>query len=268
MSVPAPASWRAPNGLDIRHYNKTETQFVYQEVFVDRVYVKHGISLSDDAVVLDVGANIGLFAMFVGETCAGGRVVAVEPGPPTFALLTANTERYGPRVTRLQCGASSHELEATFTHYPGYSIMSGFQPDAARDTQTLTAGIRNQWHDKFPNRAIDEKLVEHMVRAALDKQENYVCRLRPVSALIAEAGLERIDLLKIDTEGSEADVLAGIAAADWPRIAQVVIEIHDATGTLTPQILWTLQSKGFQCVVEEEATLRGSGIANCYGRRR
>jgi hypothetical protein len=36
----------------------------------------------------------------------------------------------------------------------------------------------------------------------------------PLSRLIDEAGLDRIDFLKVDVEGAEADVLAGI---DWAR---------------------------------------------------
>jgi len=32
----------------------------------------------------------------------------------------------------------------------------------------------------------------------------------------------------VDVEGSEADVLAGVAAADWARIKQVAVEVHGA----------------------------------------
>ena len=41
--------------------------------------------------------------------------------------------------------------------------------------------------------------------------------VRTLSALIEEAGLDRIDFLKIDVEGAEAEVLAGI---DFARIAR------------------------------------------------
>ena len=37
-----------------------------------------------------------------------------------------------------------------------------------------------------------------------------------------------MELLKVDVEGSEADVLAGVAAADWARIKQVAVEVHGA----------------------------------------
>ena len=47
--------------------------------------------------------------------------------------------------------------------------------------------------------------------------------VRTLSALCAEAGLDRIDFLKIDVEGAEADVIAGMDFARWrPRV--VVVE--------------------------------------------
>jgi FkbM family methyltransferase len=47
--------------------------------------------------------------------------------------------------------------------------------------------------------------------------------VRTLASLCAEAGLERIDFLKIDVEGAEADVIAGMDFTRWrPRI--VVVE--------------------------------------------
>jgi FkbM family methyltransferase len=47
--------------------------------------------------------------------------------------------------------------------------------------------------------------------------------VRPMAVLCAEAGLTRIDFLKIDVEGAEADVIAGMDLVRWrPRV--VVVE--------------------------------------------
>ncbi len=43
--------------------------------------------------VLDLGANIGLTAVALGSICKHGKVVAIEPVPPTFELLKCNVER-------------------------------------------------------------------------------------------------------------------------------------------------------------------------------
>lgn len=62
----------------------------YEESF-ERALLK-GISAGD--VVWDVGANVGLYTQKF-STLAGphGKVVAFEPGPQTFATLSANTAR-------------------------------------------------------------------------------------------------------------------------------------------------------------------------------
>src|SRR4029079_3076700 len=54
-----------PNGMPVSHQNPGETDFLYQEIFEQRCYLRHGITLPDAACVFDVGAHIGLFTLFV-----------------------------------------------------------------------------------------------------------------------------------------------------------------------------------------------------------
>ena len=54
--------------------------------------------------------------------------------------------------------------------------------------------------------------------------------MRSMSDVLRETGIDNISLLKVDVEGSEMDVLAGIAKDDWAKIRQIVMEIHDADG--------------------------------------
>ena len=53
------------------------------------------------------------------------------------------------------------------------------------------------------------------------------CRLRTVSDVLAEEGVTRVDLLKINVEKAERDVLAGIVEADWPKIRQITMQVHE-----------------------------------------
>ena len=47
----------------------------------------------------------------------------------------------------------------------------------------------------------------------------------PLSSVISEYGIRRIDLLKINAEKSELDILSGITADDYSRIRQIVLEV-------------------------------------------
>jgi FkbM family methyltransferase len=263
-----PSVFRDPQGLEILHFAEAETKFVYKEIFEDRIYFRHGITLAKGDCVWDVGANIGLFTLFVQENFEDVQVHAFEPSLQIHEILAANTARYGQRVITHRCGIAGQEREATFTFYPGYSIMSGFHVDSQNDTRTLRAGILGQWRKRYPSRPDPaERRIEEMLHSALNAKQEYVCSLRTISQVIRESGTEKISLLKIDAEGSELDILNGIQDEHWPLIKQVVMEIHDHDESVSPRIVNILESRGFQTLVDRPDGLADSGVVNCYASR-
>jgi hypothetical protein len=89
----------------------------------------------------------------------------------------------------------------------------------------------------------------------------------PVSKIIDELQLDRVDLFKIDVEGSERDVLMGLNEKDWPKIRQIVLEVHDSPKTL-PEIVEQLERHGFRVTaVPEEKTGEISGTTMAYATR-
>ena len=72
--------------------------------------------------VLDIGSNIGLTAIALGNACHRGRVFAIEASPETFQYLESNVRRAGlanVRCENLAASSTSGELEVTFV--PSYS---------------------------------------------------------------------------------------------------------------------------------------------------
>jgi amino acid adenylation domain-containing protein/non-ribosomal peptide synthase protein (TIGR01720 family)/FkbM family methyltransferase len=248
-----------PNGLEVAYLNRNETQAIYREIFVDRTYLQHGIVLPDGAVVVDAGANIGLFTLFVHQSCDRPRVFAFEPIPPTFAKLRQNVERYGLDVELFHCGLGSGPGTATFAFYRNWSGMSGIHADREEDEAMTRTLLHNQ----------DRALAEH-ADELLDgrfETELFSCRMTTLSEVISRHGLEGIDLLKVDVEKSELDVLAGIAESDWGRIRQIVLEAHDRNGQLAA-LTGLLRDRGFEFVVEQDAWLTGTPLYNVYAVRR
>ena len=85
---------RLPNGARMRFVSKPDVQFLYDEIFADECYAKHGLEIRPGATVIDVGGNIGMFALYATEKAgAEGRVFALEPIPRTFAALRENVIR-------------------------------------------------------------------------------------------------------------------------------------------------------------------------------
>ncbi|MCA1603136.1 MAG: amino acid adenylation domain-containing protein, partial [Acidobacteria bacterium] len=218
--------YELPNGMAIIHKNKNETDFMYREIFEDQVYLRHGITLDEGSCIFDVGANIGLFTLFVGQMCENAVIYAFEPIPPIFEILRLNTALYGLNGKLFEYGLASETDSDTFTYYPHVSVISGRFADAAQERAVVKSFLRNQ-----PQEGASEALLDEMVGERLTS-EHIVCQFRTLSEVMHEHGIECIDLLKIDVEKSEADVLAGIREDDWHKIRQIVVEVHDIDGRL------------------------------------
>jgi FkbH-like protein/FkbM family methyltransferase len=256
-----------PNQLEIVQLNKYETEYVYKEIFVDKCYLKHGITINDGDTIIDIGANIGLFTLFVNQYCKDPVVYSFEPSPVVYDLLAANSRVYGQRVKTFNYGVSDKDKTAVFTFYENSSVFSSFDPDEAEDQEAIQAIIRNLLRDSSggENGSLDE-YVSEMTNGRM-KSKEYECRLLSVSDIIRENNIGKIDLLKIDAEKSELNIIRGIGNEDWEIIRQIVIEIHDKSGKVLKEIEGILKSKGFSCVVEEEEMLKGSGLYNIFARR-
>ena len=251
-----------PNGLEIFHLNQHETDFVYHEVFEEEVYLKHGITLEEGDCIFDIGANIGMFSLLVLNQLENVKIVAFEPSPEVCGILKANTSPYGDKVVVEQMGVGEKTGEAVFTYYPGYSILSGFAADSDQDKGMLLAGMQPGAGGEFAN-----QVMNRLASEKLREKVEYTCRLTSVSEMIDRHDVQCIHLLKLDAEKSELAVLRGIDDDDWPKIQQIVMEVHDTDGSVQAEVLDILESRGFGMEVEQEENFHESGIVNIFARR-
>lgn len=252
-----------PNNMAIVQQNKHETDFFYQQIFLDQTNFKHGIELEDGACVIDVGANIGFFTMFVQQLWKDVKVFAFEPIPAIFETLKINVALYGKNTTLFRCGLAEEEKEVVFTYYPNSTTQSGRYADEQEEREVLRSIIGNQQSENGSE--LSEKFYDRLVEERIHG-EKVVCPLKTLSQIIRENRIERIDLLKIDAEKSELDVLKGINDADWRKIKQIVIEAHDINGHLK-QLINLLEKHGFAVFAEEDSYIKGSGLYNVYATR-
>ncbi|UZW58369.1 non-ribosomal peptide synthetase [Lysobacter enzymogenes] len=260
-----------PDGRAIVHRNKNESEYLYQEIFERRTYLRNGIRLPPGAVVFDVGANIGMFSMFVAAHCPDAELYAFEPIPPIFESCRINCELYAPAARLFPFGLSARSETASFTYYPHYSMMSGREAysDAGADIGVIKRYLSNQGEG-----ADSDELLRHADEFLAGRflSQTHDCPLRRLSEVIASENIQRIDLLKIDVQRAEMDVLAGIDEADWARIEQIVIEVHDGEGDETAgrtrRITELLQRHGFETRFEQDGELTGTDRYNFYASRR
>jgi FkbM family methyltransferase len=76
--------------------NSTDPK-VFDEVFIDRIYAPYAEIVGGDAPValVDLGANIGLSAIFLARKLKVDTIFAVEPDPGNFATLKENLRLAG-----------------------------------------------------------------------------------------------------------------------------------------------------------------------------
>ena len=64
------------------------------------------------------------------------------------------------------------------------------------------------------------------VKQLMSEKTVVECPMTTVSEIIDKYNVERVILLKVDTERAEVDVLQGIRKEHWSRIEQVAVEVH------------------------------------------
>lgn len=159
--------------------------------------------LSDGAVAMDVGANIGATALIMSAFVGKGRVIAVEPGPKAFAALCENVRANGAGAVECHNVALSSDGGRTV-----------FLEDSSFGHLDLDAS------------------------PGLDDPR--AVAVRTLDDLVESLGLQRLDFLKIDTEGFEPQVLAGAQAA-LARFAPIIyLELN----------AWTLMAHGGNNMLE------------------
>ncbi|MDB9527417.1 amino acid adenylation domain-containing protein [Oscillatoria sp. CS-180] len=264
--------YELPNGIVVVHVNKSETDFVYREIFEERQYLRHGITLNEGDVVFDVGANIGLFSLFVESVCENAEIYAFEPSPPIFELLQLNATLQGLNIRLFDYGLSDHSGQERFTYYPNNSVASGYFADLTEDRETLQAFLMNKQQEGHTESSsiathqdLSDKAVDEFTTELLTSQQ-FTCQLKTISEVISEHKIEQIDVLKIDVEKSEFNILLGIKDEDWPKIKQLVIEVHDIGNQLN-LTMKLLDKQGYDLAVEQEKLLENTDLYTVYAKR-
>lgn len=268
-----------PNRLPVQALNQSEADVLYHEIFTTQSYQKHGVTLADGGCIFDVGANIGLYSLFLSRQYRNLSLFAFEPIPDLFAVLQQNAQTYFPNAHLVNAGLSDRAGTARFTFKPGLSMTAGMYTDEVNDSVQKQAGSY-AWMQAILSDMervsrlpawLTQRLIGWLSRPFVRvpvlgglvlpllglsvvhrlTTRQVDCPLKTVSQAIREHGLSRIDLVKIDVEGSELDVIRGIHDEDWAKINQFVIEVHDINDRVT-LLTELLTQRGYRTTIDQE----------------
>lgn len=131
-------------------------------------------------VFLDGGANDGLYSLYAARhVMPGGHVLAVEPSARELAHFQANLDLNRiSGILPLQLALGSHSGE-------------------------VTLAIAERGHEG------QNTVGERVSNPTVATSGHETVRLGTIDGLVEEHGLERLDVVKLDVEGSEVDALEG-----------------------------------------------------------
>jgi len=265
-----------PNEENIYYIDKLTALYVYNEIFVDNQYLKYGIGVKDGDVVFDVGANIGLFSRFIANKAQNLKIFAFEPVPTIFKVLESNLADIPCFIRKFNIGLGEENRSIEFFYYPKVSADStAVQFDWDLKVNQLVQNYKEAICKDIPiARIVPKFLRKRVVRAGLKKvykSEKVSCDLRPLSDIIKENNIEKIDLLKIDAENYEKQVILGIKEKDWEKIQQISMEVHEhikGGKNLLNEIIDLLERENFEVKLGEEDLSSRLGVYMLYAKKK
>ena len=194
------------NGLDCSWRN-------YNEFFVDDIY--RNFNLNNLDTVIDIGANIGLFAKYMYSKGAQ-KVVLVEANPNLEENIKNILDDDNNRSSIYLSPIFSEKKTVTFNYSSNNSAIGSIAFDSTKgvDYESLTNSME-------------------LETVTLDE-------------IIEKEGIDRISLLKCDIEGGEYNLIPSLTDRQMSMIDKFMIEIHSNENNEIQPILDKLESHGFK----------------------
>jgi FkbM family methyltransferase len=167
-------------------------------------YLLRKLRDKDIRIVVDVGANVGWYVLDIHQFLPGAEIYAIEPHPRTFELLKKNMR--GIRVHMFNIGFGDRTGDETLWDFANDPPMKHTEP-ISYFSSTLR-GVIDELHRK--------------------NAQDFIFPITTLDRFASAENIPVIDLLKIDTEGTELDVLKGAKILlDTKRIRFIQFEFNE-----------------------------------------
>lgn len=261
------AMWRAPAGsLHAVHIPKhphpiwlragSSDPWVFEQLFLHEELL---FELKNSPTwIIDAGANIGLASIYLALRYPQARIIAMELEATNFAMLKKNTA-WCPRIHPMHAGLWSRKAELCVAN-PDADAWS-FQATALPDQQNVdqqNADLRIVDQQNADQQNVDQRNRDGSAQpSANDSQARNATPLTPdrspeedyssasaprphdarpsfvtipalgVADVLETYGIEKLDLLKIDVEGAEAEIFRAGTEVWIDRVQTIAIELHE-----------------------------------------
>lgn len=173
---------------------KIKTNEGVDTVTIAVVFIKKQYGdVDDNFIVIDIGANIGVYSIFAASTSKKTIVYAYEPMLSSFKLLSENIK--------------NNQLEKYIFPFP-------LGVAAEREKRKLFFGRGSPFHSLYSN----------------EKKKKYLeIKCISLKDIFDENRIEQCDLLKMDCEGAEFEILYNTPSEYFKKIKKIRLEYHNQT---------------------------------------
>lgn len=162
------------------------------EIFVKETYNPRGFKIKDDDIVVDIGANIGIFSIYAAKRAKRGKVYSFEP--------------FLPHYTRLKNNIGLNKLNNITAYNLAVSNKKG-------KSRFFISNISSGMHSLY--------------RLEKTKQRSVHVKKISFNEFILRSKIQKIDFLKLDCEGSEYDILYSLSKSNLGKIKKVSLEFEE-----------------------------------------
>ena len=198
---------RLRNGVSLEGPPENDLAFLFNEIWIDKVYSPPGFEINDGDVVVDIGGNIGVFALFAASHAKNVTVLSYEPFPANAKAFQNNCDRSDVKdVTLNELGVAG-----------------------SRGKRSL---------------AVAESWVAHSLSNGDEDSERIEIETTTLDDIVEQIG--SCDLLKIDCEGSEYEIFGAAKPATFEKIGKIVCEYHNRPDGDGESLCRLFEQNGFE----------------------
>ncbi len=186
--------YRTRNGLKVAARAGTADKSEVILIFSDREYPKKYFPQKDNPIIIDIGAHIGCFSLYIGKELKKNnpRIYSIEPSDDNFDYLKKNNRL---NRTDLKC------FNLAITDKNGEGFLDREQSsDSFTVRETMNGGI-----------------IKHYQK----------CQTMTLESFCQKEGVEKIDLLKVDCEGDEYKIFNQSIDFIKKNIRSIFVEVHN-----------------------------------------
>ena len=165
---------------------------IINEICANHIYTPKGFEIKEKDVVLDIGAQVGIFSIYASKYAKKGKVYAFEPVKDNFTQLKENIAlNKNKNIIPLNLAVSSKNEKKTI-----------FLSDDNTGGHSLYKELVNS----------SKKIIVEAISL------NY---------FFNKYNLRKVDFLKLDCEGAEYDILFNVTKANLRKVRQISLEYHN-----------------------------------------